>query len=739
MKKTFAIIMIAVILISACNNNTSTDAGSQATATSGLPTPQVEVTRTPDAESAAQAFLDAWSAGDYAAMYEMISGVSRDAISQEDFVAFYQDSAYNLTLHELNVVVLSALTNPSTAVVAYQVTYHTLLMNEFTRDIQMNLLLENGSWKVQWESGLILPELAGGNHLSLDAQWPARGTIYDRNGDPIAANTDAYALGAVMSDVTEGAEGDVIYNLARLTGRTIQSVNALLDEYYYTEYVPVGEAPASAVDASYDTLSALGGFIMNRYTTRFYYDGGIAPQVIGYVLGIGAEDAAEYRLQGYTGNERVGASGLESWAETQLAGRPNASVYVVNSDGQVVTRLVQTDATPAQDVYTTLDSYLQYVAQHTLEGFSGAIVVMEVDTGRVLAMASSPSIDPNLFDPDNRNNAELLNDLLNDGGQRLLNRATQGQYPLGSVFKIITMAAALESGLYTPETTYDCQYEFNELGGAPLYDWTYTHEIPPSGILNLVQGLMLSCDTYFYHIGLDLYRNAGANVVADMARSFGLGEATGIEQVAESSGNIPDPTSEGDAVQMSIGQGSMLVTPLQVARFISAIANGGTLFRPQVVEQIVGPDGTASFTFQPEVQGTLPISDETMNAIIEGMQAVVQDQRGTAHRAMLGLSVPIFGKTGTATTSLDDPHAWFAGYTVANREDLPDIAVVVVIDHGGEGSTIAAPIFRRMVEAYFGYTSLTLLPWESSLYVTRTPTPLISETPQEEPTATPEP
>jgi penicillin-binding protein 2 len=374
---------------------------------------------------------------------------------------------------------------------------------------------------------------------------------------------------------------------------------------------------------------------------------------------------------------------------------------------------------------------LQIQAQNAIMGFKGAVVVMEVDTGRILAMASSPSLDTNLFDPNNTNSAALLNDMLNDGDQRLLNRVAQGTYPAGSIFKIIVMAAALESDLYTPDTTYYCGSYFEELPGEKFKDWTVDHDLPPSGTLTLTQGLIRSCNPWFYHISLDLFRQKGATYLSDMARAFGLGSATGIEQVAEDTGQVIDPATDGDAVQMGIGQGQLLVTPLQVVRYTAAIANGGTLYRPQLIERITNSGGVAISSFTPEATGTLPISTETLDAIQTGMRGVVASRIGTAREELSGLGITVYGKTGTAENPMGDSHAWFTGYTDENREDLPDIAITVIAENAGEGSEIAAPIFRRIVESYFYGEPKKLYPWEAKFNVTRTPTEEFTQTPAE--------
>ena len=718
--KVLCITAICTLLAAGCGGNISTQ----------LPTPKIKVTTAPDVDNAVTSFLIAWKSGDYDAMYSLLSKPSKDMISLENFQAAYEDAASNMTLSSLEPELLRTTKNPTSATATTRVVYRTGRFGDFEREITIPLIMEDLDWRVTWENGLILPELTGGNRLVMEAIRTERGALFDRNSEPIVDQTTAYALAIIPNQIADGKEGILLNQLAELTGRTAEAIQKSYEDIRLTNwYVAVGEASEAEVQERWNILEGLGGLQIAPFESRYYYNGGIAPQAVGYVLPISEEQVDDYRAQGYMGDEPVGQAGLEKYSEEELAGKPAASLYVVDENGQIVSRLNQADPKPPQDITTTLDRNLQLQAQRALLGFRGAVVVMEVDTGRVLAMASSPGLDPNLFTPENRNSQELLGEMLNDGQQRLLNRVTQGTYPLGSIFKIIAMAAALESDLYEPDTTYYCGSYFEELQGERFKDWTVDKELPPSGNLTIVQGLIRSCNPWFYHIGLDLFRQEGATYLSDMARAFGLGSATGIDQVAEDEGQIIDPSSDGDAVQQGIGQGDMLVTPLQVVRFTAALANGGTLYRPQIIERITNVNGADTYTFSPQVGGSLPISEETLDAILTGMRGVIRSSIGTANNELGDMSLLMYGKTGTAENPMGDSHAWFTGFTAAGRADKPDIAVTVIVENGGQGSEVGAPVFRRVIETYFFGEPLKLYPWESDFNLTRTPTPEFTESP----------
>jgi penicillin-binding protein 2 len=603
--------------------------------------------------------------------------------------------------------------------------------------------LEQGQWKLQWDSSLILPELTEGHRLAMDYQVPARGDIYDASGKAIVNQASAVALGIIPGQMSDKNSGTLIYELANLCGIDPEDIRDKITSAGLDWYIPVCEA--SVEEAERILAIYPDGLVVNPYEARFYHQG-LASQTVGYTQFISEENLNQYRRLGYRGSERVGALGIEKWAEDYLAGKHGGTLYVVDATtGQVVANIASSEPQPASSIYLTIDNNLQYYAQQALTGFRGAVVVLERDTGRVLAMASSPGFDANLFEPNNYNNT-LLTDLLNDPKTPLVNRATQGQYPLGSAFKVITFSAALESGLFLPESTLDCQYDWNGLIDQVRHDWTWEHcqkriqngdfcdtsDSQPSGLLTLPEGLMRSCNPWFWQIGLDLYNFDRGSDIANMARAFGLGAPTGIEQVTEAPGNITNPAGLVEAVNQAIGQGDVLVSPLQVAMMYAAIGNGGTLYRPQLVEKIQPIDGSPTVVFKPEARGTLPLRPDNLEVLQDALWSVIHDSRGTANFSLRGFDFPARGKTGTAESGSGDPHAWFAGYTDCSNyvadypvcEGKADLAIAVIVENGGEGSEWAAPIFRRMVQVHYYGSPQSLFPWEANYGVPKTPTPI---------------
>ena len=602
------LILTLILTLAACSNPTSTLNLSEAAATDSLPPPQVYITPAPDVDTMLNSYFSAWQADDYAAMYVYLSEASKSAITEEDFTQKYNDTANALTLQYttgIEYTVTNVVTNPDSATATIQVNYNTNLFGTLTRDLEFTMVREGDGWHLVWDTTKIMPDLQNGNTLEVVKDIPSRGDIYANDGYPIAAQDDVVALGFIKGDLDMDLISLFYSTMADLTIYQIAEVIQIVDEANDYDYIPLGEALESDVDRQMGSLTAMTGVYLNYYTSRYYYDGGIAPQAVGHLSYVPSAEVNQYLRAGYAYNARFGSAGLEASYEDVLAGTIGGSLYLKDANGQIVTKLAERAAVAAQSLTTSIDSTLQYYLQQSLGDYRGAIVVMEIETGRILALVSNPEFDPNLFDFNNENSLYVGN-LYDAMDNPVFNRATNGQYPLGSVFKIITMAAALETGEFTETSSMYCGHSV-EVCGNTLYDWTYEKDKPESGELTLPEGLMRSCNRWFYTIGATLYADGYSSAIADMARAFGLGSLTGVD-ISEQPGNIPTDTNSCEVnAQLAIGQGEMLVTPLQVARFIAAVGNGGTLYQPSLVDSITSASGQTTYTFEPVAQGTLPV------------------------------------------------------------------------------------------------------------------------------------
>jgi penicillin-binding protein 2 len=428
----------------------------------------------------------------------------------------------------------------------------------------------------------------------------------------------------------------------------------------------------------------------------------------------------------------VGIAGLEAWGEEFLNGERGGVLSVVDASGNVIDVVADREPQPARSIYTTLDLEFQAaveqaladaIATHPAANY-GAIAVLDPSSGAVRALATYPTYDPKVFDPLRADSGEAVAALLNDPSQPLLNRATQGAYPSGSTFKIVTYAAALNSGLYDPETRYSSTGSWSRLGDEFIkYDWLSGGH----GTVSLRTALVVSCNSCFYDVGYTI-DGQDNTLLPRIAREFGLGQPTGIQGIAESAGLIPDPEwkmaeigegwATGDAVNMAIGQGYVQVTPLQMANIAAALANGGTLYRPTLVDRIGAAGDMPEEKPPPEINGTLPLSPEQLATVRESLWNVTHAGNGTATHRFQNFAVPVAGKTGTAEAPPGLPHAWFVGYAPAEPFTAPDgravegpeLAIAVMLENAGEGSEVAAPLFRRVVELYYGIEP-TPFPW----------------------------
>ena len=454
----------------------------------------------------------------------------------------------------------------------------------------------------------------------------------------------------------------------------------------------------------------LPGVYVSVRARRSYLTDEMAAHVLGYLGEINSNQLHRLRRRGYRRGDEIGQTGLEKRWEQHLAGRSGGEKVEVDATGRKVRVIDRLKATPGHNVVLTLDMDIQQVAYAALQDKEGAIVVLDVNTGAVLALVSTPAFDPNSFA--RGMTPGEWRELAADNENPLHNRALQGHFPPGSTFKIVTALAALQEGVISPDQTLFCNGSY-KVGDRVLRDWKkYGH-----GHMNMHQALVQSCDVYFYQLAQRL----GIDKIARHARRFGFGAPTGIEIDGESAGLVPDRAWKrrrfgqrwypGETPLVAIGQGYLGVTPLQMASLMATIANGGTVYRPRFVKQVLSPEGEVMEEYGPVRSGTVDLKAENLAIVRRALFEVVHGRRGTGKRARSDV-VDIAGKTGTAqlaemrgeaVKSEDLPyairdHAWFVAYAPAKN---PEIAVATLVEHGGHGGATAAPIAKKVIEAYF--------------------------------------
>lgn len=465
------------------------------------------------------------------------------------------------------------------------------------------------------------------------------------------------------------------------------------------------------------------GATYRQQATRRYLRGSLLPHIIGHVGYPDEDQIPGLEAIGYNAETIIGKAGIEqSWNET-LAGKPGGRLSLVSSTGQRLRTLSEVRSQIPESIWLTIDSNLQeYILQVLGEAYlesgehwgriskGSSVIVMDVKTGEILAMVSYPSFEGNAQNPFpavGREVADLvLQRLADDKRIPQLNRPTQGTYPTGSVMKVMSSIAALDSGVYDETTAIVCTGVWNHENDF-RYDWLAGGH----GRMTVQTAITNSCNPFFYEVGYRL-NEKDPYLLSSYAQLMGLGEYTGLRDIAEAQGNIPTPDnvlqtsglpwSYAFSVNLSIGQGEVAVTPLQMVRMYAAIANGGYLLRPQLVLE-TGILDQRNIVAEREVMRDINVSDYNLDIIRKGMCDVIEARTGTAahiYRDSPLLNIGVCAKTGTAQAPGpgEAPHSWFLAYA---PKDDPQIAIVTMIENSGEGSAVAAPITRRILEYYY--------------------------------------
>jgi penicillin-binding protein 2 len=564
-------------------------------------------------------------------------------------------------------------------------------------------ILKGSEYRVQSEN----------NRLKIVYVPPPRGVIRDRNNLPLVENRPSFNVELIEEDAPNPkASIETLALILNIPFEQLSKKNKIqARRLKYEPRLLIKDASRDVIAKVAANKYQLPGIVVNVVPARNYLYSNLASHVLGYIREITSSQletpkyAGDYRLGDF-----VGQYGLESRWESLLRGSRGRQRLIVNAFGTRVGELSSEREIVGNSLILTLDERVQSAADLGLRGRKGAVVALHAQTGEIIAIASAPPFDPNLFAGEV--SATQYKDLMTD--KKLVNRALQGTFPPGSVFKIFTGIAALSEGIVRKGDSVRCPgYYF--YAGRRYGCWKKTGH----GTVSYVQSLVQSCDVYYYLAGQRL----GIDRIHKYASGFGLGEKTGLDVGEEVSGLVPSSEWKrrvskrpderkwypGETLSVSIGQGAVNVTPLQVARALAAVVNGGKVLKPTIVKSVVSIDGRSLLEQgPPEVIRTLEIKPEVIALVKEAMVGVVNSPFGTARRAQLpkDVGITVGGKTGTAQVAglqhgikgaLND-HAWFAGYAPA---DNPELVVVALVENGGHGGSVAAPVVQRVLQAYF--------------------------------------
>jgi penicillin-binding protein 2 len=578
-------------------------------------------------------------------------------------------------------------------------------------------------WYLQVLSGdRYLAEANNNRVREINVEAP-RGKIVDRNGNLLVGNRTGYAIQITPDKFPKDAVGQqrVYIRLSHLLGMRRQTIQKTVQKQFkvlpFSAATVKQDVPLPVLQYVLENNDRFQGVQVEQVALRFYPQHDVGAHLFGTVGQITAPELKDNRYRGVKQGDRVGQSGIEYSYDRYLRGVDGATRLQVDARGTLRGELAVKNPKPGQQLRLGVDLDVEKTAQQALAGAKGGFVVMDVDTGEVRALGSSPSFDPNIF---SKVIKEADYKRLSDPSQGapLSNRAIQGLYPTGSTFKLITATAALEGGVITPDTPLNDPGSFH-IGGITFKNAGGA----VNGVLSLRRALQVSSDVFFYQLGAQLNGKGDGHLIQRWSSRLGLGHKTGIDLPAESSGLIPSPEwrnrlfkkhltdrpwSVGDNVNLSVGQGDVQVDPLQLATAYAAIANGGYVVKPHLGERVEDSTGRVIQEFRTPPRKHLPIQSSFRQAIMQGLRAAAGSPGGTSYNVFKGFPIPVAGKTGTAQKGLSRAdQSWYVGLAPYPN---PKYVVVATFESGGFGADTAAPAVRKIMATLFNVRAKAAAP-----------------------------
>ncbi|MDI6781136.1 MAG: penicillin-binding protein 2 [bacterium] len=529
------------------------------------------------------------------------------------------------------------------------------------------------------------------NRIRLIPITASRGMIFDRNGEILAIDEPSFDISIIQLGLSKGDIEQSLLNLSKLLDIDIEKAKNDIKKKHNRPFEPaviVSDVDRITLAKIAERTPDLPGIIIQVTPKRNYFHGELCAHVLGYLGEINQQELKARR--NYKSGEWLGKSGIESVYDSYLKGVNGGKQIEVDVRGRQLQVLGMKEPVPGNNLFLSIDLKMQQIAYDALENNCGAVVVINPQNGELLACVSKPGFDANMFL--HRMSSSQAATLFTDPRHPLLNRAIQAQYSPGSVFKIVVATAALENNVICPEDTIECSGTY-EIGKQKFSCFQKERH----GIIGFINAVTMSCNVYFYQLGYKL----GVSRINEFAKKFGFGKPTGIDLPSEKTGLIPTPAWKkkvfetdwytGDTINLSIGQGYVLVTPIQMANLLSIVANGGQVYRPHLVTKMINPSGKV-INSNPDILDIVPISSRTKDVLHAALENAVL--RGTGQKAMIW-DMRVAGKTGTAQNPQGDDHAWFVCFAPVND---PKVAIAVIVEHGGKGGAISAPIARKILQ-----------------------------------------
>ncbi len=550
-------------------------------------------------------------------------------------------------------------------------------------------------WYLQMIKGEEFKERAVENCIRSLVEDAPRGRIYDRQEKLLVTNRPAVVVSIIPAEVDDLKK--LSERLSKIIGISPEEISQTVKNYRKNPFKPVkilDDCKTSKIVEIEERKDELKGVVLEIKPRRDYLYHDFAAHSLGYVGEIDKEELQRFGNPKFQGGDIIGKAGLEKYYDDILRGEKGGKEVEVDALGQEIATLLYQRPVPGKDLVLTIDRDLQLYGENLLYDKKGSIVVSDPNSGEILALVNRPSFSPNIFA--NGISSSDWERLSSDTDYPLTNRSVQGVYSPGSIFKVVTAIAALEEGVTDRKRKIYCSGSF-ELAGQVFTCWKETGH----GSLSIVDGIAHSCNIYFYTLGKDL----GIERFNKYMQKFGLGEKTGIDLPVEAIGTIPSAQWKkrevkeiwfpGDTINLSIGQGYLLLTPLQVHNIITAVAADGEVYKLHLVKKIISADGKTVKEIKPEIYKKVDFSLDTIKIIKEGLRQTIL--KGTGWKANIK-ELAVAGKTGTAQNPQGETHAWFIGFAPYEN---PEVCITIFLENGGEGGEAAAPIARAMLEKYF--------------------------------------